>query len=56
MASNGEGTDGKWKRNRNGPVKRDPEKEMQPHKRVLGKKGPMCPATCGYPKTERACP
>lgn len=57
MASNNnEDAKGKRTKNRNALVKRELEKEMQPHKRVLGKKGPMCPATCGCSKTERAYP
>lgn len=57
MASNNsEGTKGKRTKNRNGPVPRELEEEMQLHKRVLGKNGPMCPATCGCSETERLAP
>lgn len=56
MASNNKDTKDKRTKNRHAPVKRELEKEMQPHKRVLGKKGPMCPATCGCSKIERSYP
>lgn len=57
MASNNsDGSKGERTKNRNGPAPRGREEEMQPHTRVLGKKGPMCPATCGCSETERLAP
>lgn len=46
----------KAKQNRNGSVKRELGREMQPHQRVLGKKGPVSAATCRYSKIERLAP
>lgn len=42
----------KTKQNKNGPANGELRREMQPHRRALGRKGPTCP----YHEIERSCP